>query len=92
MHGGIDRQDQNVNIYRIETHSNKWSWQFISCGIDICIQNAWIVYRKNHPGWSLLDFRRYFAKSLLETNRTRKYSVNNTSLQRRPTRESRLSN
>ena len=45
-----------------------------------------------HPGWSLVDFRRYIVRNLLKTNATWAYSVNNTKVKLRPTRELHLRN
>ena len=68
--GGTDRQDQNVNKYRISIHTKKWWWPLFSWGIDVTKQNAWLLFRASHPRWSLLEFRRYVVKCLLEINGT----------------------
>ena len=66
--GGTDRQDQNINKYRVNIRSKKWWWPLFSWGIDVTIQNAWILFRLVNPTWSLVKFRRYIARALLETN------------------------
>ena len=72
--GGTDRQDQNVNKYRISIRTKKWWWPLFSWGIDVTIQNAWLLFRASHPRWSLLEFRRYVVKCLLEINGRARYN------------------
>ena len=50
-----------------------------------------ILYRKVYPRQSLVDFHCYIARRVLETNRTRAYSLNNNRVQGNPTREFHLS-
>ena len=38
-----DRQDQNVNKYKISIRTKKWWWHLFSWGIDVTIQNALAV-------------------------------------------------
>ena len=64
--GGTDRQDQNVNKYTISIHTKKWWWPQFSWGIDVTIQNAWLLFHASNPRWSLLEFRRYIIRCLLE--------------------------
>ena len=72
--GGTDRQDQNVNKYRISIRTKKWWWPLFSWGIDVTIQNAWLLFRASHPRWSLLEFRRYVVRCLLEINGRARYN------------------
>ena len=72
--GGTDRQDQNVNKYRILIRTKKWWWPLFSRGIDVTIQNAWLMFRASHLRWSLLEFRRYVVRCLLEINGTARYN------------------
>ena len=51
---GTDRQDQNVNKYRISIRTKKWWWPLFSWRIDVTIQNGWLLFRSSHPRWSLL--------------------------------------
>ena len=60
--GGTDRQDQNVNKYRISICTKQWWWPLFSWAIDVTIQNAWLLFRASHPRWSLLEFRRYVVR------------------------------
>ena len=72
--GATDRQDQNVNKYRISIRTKKWQWPLFSWGIDVTIQNAWLLFRASHPRWSLLEFRRYIVRCLLEINGRARYN------------------
>ena len=72
--GATDRQDQNVNKYRISIRTKKWQWPLFSWGIDVTIQNAWLLFRASHPRWSLLEFRRYVVRCLLEINGRARYT------------------
>ena len=38
--GGTDRQNQNVNKYRLSVHTKNWWWPLFSWGIDVTIQSA----------------------------------------------------
>ena len=60
--GGNDRQDQNVNKYRISICTKQWWWPLFSWAIDVTTQNAWLLFRASHPRWSLLEFRRYVVR------------------------------
>ena len=42
--GGTEQQDQNVNKYRISIRTKKWWWALFSLGIDVAIQNSWLLY------------------------------------------------
>ncbi|KAI5692406.1 hypothetical protein M8J76_004694 [Diaphorina citri] len=68
--GGTDRLDQNVSCYRSNIRSKKWWWPLFLWGIDVSIQNAWLLHRKsckstNVPTLDLLDFRRAIAQVLM---------------------------
>lgn len=43
--GGVDRLDQNVDKYRIGIRSKKWWWAIFAYCIDVCVQQAWHLYR-----------------------------------------------
>ena len=75
--GGTGRQNQNAN-YRISMRTRKWSWSLFSRGIDVTIQNAWLLFRASHPSWSSLEFRRHVAWCLLEINGTVRYNQDAT--------------
>ena len=71
---GTDRQDQDVNKYRISMRTKNWWWPLFSWRIDVTIHNVWLLFRASHPRWSLLEFRRYVLRCLLEINRTARYN------------------
>ena len=88
--GGTDRQDPNTN-YRISLRTRKWWWSMFWWGIDVRIQNAWLLFRSSHPSWSLLEFRRHVAWCLLEINDTVRYNQDATISKRSIPKELRLS-
>ena len=65
--GGVDRLDQNVAIYRINIRTKKWWWPFFAYFLDVCIQNAWLLYRNSAAALvehlDLLEFRRCIANT-----------------------------
>ena len=90
--GETDRQDQNVNKYRISICTKKWWWALYSWGIDFAIQNSWLLYRHTHPEWKLLDVRQYIERSFLEEYGSPSYQLNEDDVpNRRETHELRLS-
>ena len=44
--GGVDRQDQNVGLYRCGINSKKWWWPILLYLIDMCVQQTWQLYRR----------------------------------------------
>ena len=72
--GGTDRQDQNVNKYRISIRTKKWWWSLFSWRIDVTIQNAWLLLCASHRRWSLLEFSCYVVRCLLEINGRARYN------------------
>ena len=69
--GGTDRQDQNINKYRIAIRSKKWWWALFSSGIDATVQNAWLLKRKTNPKYMLVDFLRDIVWSYFSVHGTR---------------------
>ena len=47
--GVKDRQDQNINKYRVAIRSKKWWWALFSWCIDVAVQNAWQLMRQTQP-------------------------------------------
>ena len=88
--GGTDSQDQNAN-YRISMRTRKWCWSLFSWGIDVTMQNAWLLFSASHPSWSLLEFRRHVAWCLLEINGTVRNNQDATISKRSIPKELRLS-
>lgn len=60
--GGTDRMDQNISSYRCSIRSKKWWWPLFLFGLEVSMQNAWLLYRlcpshETNP-LHLLNFRR----------------------------------
>lgn len=65
--GGTDLMDECIATYRIGIRSKKWYWSIFTWILDVAINNAWLLYRKNYPKTSNLEFRRelvqvYFSR------------------------------
>jgi hypothetical protein len=45
--GGTDLMDQNISTHRIGVTGKKWWWPIFTWLIDMCINNAWILQKKN---------------------------------------------
>ena len=61
--GGTDRQDQNVNCYRIGLRGKKWWFPVFTWLVDVSLQNAWLLGRNSGADEcdTLLEFRRSVA-------------------------------
>ena len=71
--GGTDRQDQNVNRSRTSIHSKKWWWALFTWGLDVTVQNTWLIYKSTNPDMKLVAFRRSVARELLLLNGSKPY-------------------
>lgn len=70
--GGVDLADMLIALYRTEMKAHRWYIPLFSQMIDICINNAWLLYRResNCPKtMKLKDFRCAIADSLLTVDR-----------------------
>ena len=67
--GGTDRQDQNVGKLRINIRSKKWWWPLFTWGLNVTLQNCWLLYRRKTP-IRFLDFVRDVAQDLLYKNKS----------------------
>lgn len=67
--GGIDRADQNISLYRTSIRGKKWYFSIIAHLIDVAVQNAWLLYRRNECNIDHLTFRRRVATAILESNK-----------------------
>ena len=45
--GGADRQDQNMNKYRIGFRGKKWYWCIFTWLVDVTVQNPWLLHKKS---------------------------------------------
>ena len=88
---GTDHEDQNVNKYRISIRTKKWWCPLFLWGIDVTIQSAWLLFRASHPRRSLLEFRRYVVRCLLEINGSVRYNQGEAIPKRDIPKELRLS-
>lgn len=65
--GGTDRQDQNVNNYRISLRGKKWWFPVFTWLLDVSAQNAWLIGKcsgaKNCD--TFLNFRRHVVNYYL---------------------------
>lgn len=67
--GGVDRSDQNISLYRVSIRGKKWYFPLIAHGIDMAVQNAWQIHRKQGGQLDQLSFRRRIATTLLVQNK-----------------------
>lgn len=67
--GGVDRCDQNIDKYRTRIRSKKWWWPLLAYCVDLCVQQAWHLYRATPKAaddpMDLLAFRRSIAQACL---------------------------
>lgn len=56
--GGTDRMDEDIAKYRIRIRNKKWYWPIFSWLVDVCIHNAWILYKNSGHDMPQLEFRR----------------------------------
>ena len=71
--GDTDREDQNVNRLRTSLRSKKWWWALFTWGLDVTVQNAWLIYKSINPNMKLVAFRRSVARELLLLNGSKPY-------------------
>nr|CAH7765175.1 unnamed protein product [Callosobruchus chinensis] len=73
--GGVDLMDMLVSLYRTRLKSRRWYLSIFAQMVDLCINNAWLLYRREKQLISLetddsvdemplKDFRYYVSKSL----------------------------
>ena len=64
--GGTDRMDQNIAQYRASIRSKKWWWPLFIYGLEMMVQNGWLLNRSTHNEQrDLLGFRRYIVQVYL---------------------------
>lgn len=66
--GGVDLLDSMLGYYRISTKSKKYYMKIFYHMIDLCVVNAWILYRRVYPDTyiPLLDFKLLISEVLCE--------------------------
>lgn len=70
--GGVDRCDQNVNLYRVGIRGKKWYFSVITYCLDLAEQNAWNLHRIQGGKLDHLTFRRQITQTILESGNVRK--------------------
>ncbi|CAI6352915.1 unnamed protein product [Macrosiphum euphorbiae] len=71
--GGVDLIDSMLGYYRIPLSSKKYYMKIFYHLIDLCVVNAWLLYRRVHPSepyLSLVDFKILISEVLCEMKRT----------------------
>ncbi|XP_068246836.1 piggyBac transposable element-derived protein 3-like [Palaemon carinicauda] len=63
--GGTDRQNQNVNKYRIGIRWKKWHWCIFTRLIDVTEQNAWLLHKKSGGDCHSLNSRNRLLRHIL---------------------------
>ena len=71
--------------------TKKWWWSLFLWGINVTIQNAWLLFRTSHSRWSLHEFRWYVVRFLLKINGTARYNQDAAVPKRGISKELRLS-
>lgn len=66
--GGVDRMDENISKYRVAIRGKKWYSPIVTYLIDIAMNNAWLLHRRNEQAekLDLLAFRRRVVSYYLE--------------------------
>lgn len=67
--GGVDRADQNLELYRVAIRGKKWYFPLFSHSVDLALQNAWQLYRHDDGEMDQLGFRRRVGKIILLQNK-----------------------
>lgn len=70
--GGVDKADMLIALYRISLKSKKWYMNIFCHLIDISINNAWLVYKREMQEMGensipLKKFRLHIASALMKT-------------------------
>lgn len=70
--GGVDLSDMLVALYKTNFRTKRWYMAIFSQLLDVCINNAWLLHRretKEKSGIALKKFRRDIAIELMKKNR-----------------------
>ncbi|GFY48607.1 DDE_Tnp_1_7 domain-containing protein [Trichonephila inaurata madagascariensis] len=73
--GGVDLADMLISLYKIPFKSRRWYFGIFEQIVDICLNNAWLVYRdRRGPGSKIFlkVFRHQVYENLLLINRSAK--------------------
>ncbi|XP_065204445.1 piggyBac transposable element-derived protein 3-like [Planococcus citri] len=75
--GGVDLADMLIALYRMNMKTHRWYFSIFSQLLDICVNNAWLTYRRNMEAknekkiMKLKEFRNSIANSLISSNKTK---------------------
>lgn len=76
--GGVDLADMLVSLYRSNFKTKRWYMALFAQALDICVNNGWLLYRKEAVGvksqLTLKKFRIQLVTELLQKHRTRQTS------------------
>jgi len=66
--GGVDLLDSMLGYYRISLKSRKYYMKIFYHMVDLCVVNAWLLYRRVHPDTyiPLVDFKLIISEVLCE--------------------------
>lgn len=76
--GGVDLADMLIVLYKTPYKSRRWYLGIFSQLIDICVNNAWLLYRRDNESFgnlkhdNLKTFRTNLALSLMKANQKSK--------------------
>ncbi|KAH9635591.1 hypothetical protein HF086_012260 [Spodoptera exigua] len=81
--GGVDLADMLISLYKTPFKSRRWYLAIFSQMLDICVNNAWLLYRRKHSSNAkgkipLKAFRYEIYETLLKANRCAKRSKTET--------------
>lgn len=85
--GGVDLADMLVSLYRIPFKTRRWYIGIFSQLIDICLNNAWILYKKeckSDKKMSLKAFRYEVYQNLVKKDRSQDLKKDQESCVRNP--------
>jgi len=71
--GGVDLADMLASLYRIDRKSRKYYTRIVYYLFSVCVNNAWILHKKNNPSNKLLlrDFILSVSESLINARKLR---------------------
>lgn len=78
--GGVDLADMFIALYRTGMKTHRWYMGLFSQVLDICVNNAWLLYRRDNKLLEqnpkqimrLKKFRTSVARSLYQTNKVKR--------------------
>ena len=78
---GVDIMDQYISYYNIERRSIKWWKKVFFFGIEVCINNSYILYKQNNNNnnrkYDFLTFRLNLIKQILNKYTAKEYNFEN---------------